>query len=93
MYEVEVVRRAAQGRSAPFARPVGMESNLPGLFTYHPVSVAGTLLSASDLGGGAREDAQPEAEPERERPRLAFLRPRARRYPTAASPSNDFTSA
>ena len=70
-----------------------MELNIPGLSTHHPVSVAGTLLSASDLGGIAREDAQPGAEPERERPRLAFLRTLVRRYPTAASPSNDFTSA
>ena len=72
-----------------------MASKVSTLFEYHPVAVAGTLLTASDLGGVAREDAQPEAEakPELERRRLAFLRKRGKRYPTAVSPSRDFTSA
>jgi len=69
-----------------------MASKVSTLFDYHPVAVAGTLLNASDLGGVAREDAEPEPEAEPERRRLAFLR-RGKRYPTAASPSRDFTSA
>jgi hypothetical protein len=72
-----------------------MASKRTALFDYPPVAVAGTLLTASDLGGVAREDAQPEAEADQpERSRLAFfLRRRGKRYPTAVSPSRDFTSA
>jgi hypothetical protein len=70
-----------------------MASKLATLFESHPVAVAGTLLRASDLGGVAREDAQPEDDAEPERGRLAFLRRRGKRYPTAVSPSRDFTSA
>jgi hypothetical protein len=70
-----------------------MESRHLTLFKHHPVAVAGTLLTASDLGRFAREDAQPETEPERGRRRLAFLRRSGKRYPTAVSPSSDFTSA
>jgi hypothetical protein len=70
-----------------------MESTRPNLFKYQPVAVAGTLLNASDLGRFAREDAQPETEPERARRRLAFFRRSGKRYPTAVSPSSDFTSA
>jgi hypothetical protein len=63
------------------------------LFEYHPVAVAGTLLNASDLGGVARKDAEPEPEAEPKHRLLAFLLRRGQRYPTAASPRSDFTSA
>jgi hypothetical protein len=70
-----------------------MASKVSTMFEYDPVAVAGTLLNASDLGGVARQDAEPEPEAKPERRLLAFLLRRGRRYPTAASPRRDFTSA